>query len=83
MIDYDSSGGNSGSFTVNDGSTDEYTLTDLQNGDTYTISIVAISDTAITSESVVPMDVGLGESSLTLTHSTEGYIVVGRVSVSV
>ena len=34
----------SGSMTVSGGSTDNETLTGLQNGDTYTISIVATSD---------------------------------------
>ena len=43
-IDYNSSGGSSGSMTVSDGSTDMETLTGLQNGETYTISIVATSD---------------------------------------
>ena len=33
-IDYDSSGGDSGSVTVSGGSTDMETLTGLQNGDT-------------------------------------------------
>ena len=37
------------------------TLTGLQNGDTYTISIVATSDTALPSESV-PADVSVGLS---------------------
>ena len=41
-IHYDSSGGgSSGSETVSGGSTNNYTLTGLTNGDTYTISIVA------------------------------------------
>ena len=34
---------NTDSVVIDGGSTDEYTLTDLQNGDTYTISIVATS----------------------------------------
>ena len=58
-IDYDSSGGDSGSVTVSGGSTDMETLTGLQNGD---ISIVATSDTALPSESVsADMSVGLRE----------------------
>ena len=38
------SGGSSGSVGVSDGSTDNHTLTGLQNGDTYTISIVGTSE---------------------------------------
>ena len=37
------SGGSNGSEDVSDGSTDNYLLTGLQNGESYTISIVAIS----------------------------------------
>ena len=37
------SGGSSGSEDVSDGSTDNYLLTGLRNGESYTISIVAIS----------------------------------------
>ena len=37
------SGGSSGSKGISGGSTDNYLLTGLQNGDTYTISIVATS----------------------------------------
>ena len=43
MIHYDSSGGHSGSETVSGGSTDSYLLTGLHNGDTYNISIAALS----------------------------------------
>ena len=61
-IDYDSSGGDSGSVTVSDGSTVMEALTGLQNGDTYTISIVATSDTGLPSVSVpADMSVGLRE----------------------
>ena len=49
----------SGNVTVSGGSTDMATLTGLQNGDTYTISIVATSDTAFPSESV-PADMSVG-----------------------
>ena len=42
-IDYTSSDGSSDSVTVSGGSTDNYLLTGLQNGKTYTISIVATS----------------------------------------
>ena len=51
----------SDSVTISGGSAAMETLTGLQNGDTYTISIVAISDTTLQSESVITMDVGLGE----------------------
>ena len=34
---------NTDSVDIDGGSTDEYTLSDLQNGDTYTISIIATS----------------------------------------
>ena len=54
-IDYESSGGYSGSVTVSGGSTDEYTLTVLQNGDTYAISIAATSDAGFPSASVLAM----------------------------
>ena len=65
-IDYDSSGGDRGSVTVSCGSTDMETLTGLQNGDTYTISIVALSQ-LLPSESVLAMDVGLGRSEHAVT----------------
>ena len=43
-IDYTSSDDTSGNVTVSGGSTDNYLLTGLTNGDTYTISIVATSE---------------------------------------
>ena len=43
-IDYTSSNGSSDSVNVSGGSTDNYLLTGLTNGNTYTISIVATSD---------------------------------------
>ena len=61
-IDYDSSGGDSGSVTVSGGSTDSETLTGLQNGDTYTISIVAISDQF--SSFAIFLEVGVGKHML-------------------
>ena len=62
IISY-TSDSDSDSVTVSDGSTAMEILTGLQNGDTYTISIVATSDTELPSESVmVAMDVGLGKS---------------------
>ena len=42
-IYYDNSGGHSGFEDVGGGSTDNHTLSDLQNGTTYTISIMATS----------------------------------------
>ena len=61
-IDYDSSGGDSGNVTISGGSTDEYTLTGLQNGDTYNISIVAISDHFSSSD--IFWEVGVGKDML-------------------
>ena len=55
----------SGNVTV---SGDMETLTGLQNGDTYTISIVATSDTGLPSESV-PADMSVGLRELMLTYS--------------
>ena len=56
---------NTDSVTIDDGSTDEYTLSDLQNGGTYTISIVATSSSDLPSESVLAdMTVGLSESNI-------------------
>ena len=43
-ISYNSSGGDSGNVTLDD-STTSHTLTGLQNGETYFISVEAISDT--------------------------------------
>ena len=47
-------------MTVSGGSTDDYLLTGLQNGGTYTIFIVATSD-GLKSESVIVMNVQLGK----------------------
>ena len=58
VISY-TSDSDSGNVTVSGGSTDMETLTGLQNGDTYTISIVATSETALPSESV-PADTSVG-----------------------
>ena len=58
---YYSDSDSSDSMDVSGGSTDNYTLTGLQNGDSYTISIVATSQ-HLPSESVtLDMDVDLGE----------------------
>ena len=53
------SGGSSGSVGVSGGSTDNYLLTGLQNGVSYTISIAGISQ-HIASE-VVEAEIKLGE----------------------
>ena len=58
-IDYTSSDGSSDSETVSGGSTDNYLLTGLQNGDTYTISIVATSDDFPSESVMVHTTVGL------------------------
>ena len=60
-IDYTSSNGSSDSVTVSGGSTDNYLLTGLQNGDTYTISIVATSDLFPSESVTADMTVGLRE----------------------
>ena len=55
----------SDSVDIDDGSTEQHTLMNLQNGDTYTISIVATSSSGLPSESVpADMTVGLSESKL-------------------
>ena len=54
------SGGSSGSVNVSGGSTDNYLLTDLQNGEKYTVSIVAISQHFFSDD--VVQEVTLSES---------------------
>ena len=55
----------SDSVVIDGGSTVTHTLSDLQNGDTYTISIVATSSSDLPSESVLAdMTVGLSESNI-------------------
>ena len=55
----------SDSVVIDGSSTDEYTLTNLQNGETYIISIVATSSSDLPSESVLAdMTVGLSESNI-------------------
>ena len=67
---YYSDGDSSGSVDVSSGSTDNYLLTSLQNGDSYTISIVATSQ-HLPSESVtLDMDVGLRKSITIVTHAS-------------
>ena len=61
IISYDNG---AGSETVDGGSTDSHTLMDLLNGATYTISIVATSETSFPSDSVAAdMTVSLGRVS--------------------
>ena len=64
-----SGGGSSDSVTVSGGSTDNYLLTGLQNGDTYTISVASVAD-LFTSESVrADMAVGLGKCVYVVCYS--------------
>ena len=58
----------SGSVNINGGSTNNYLLTGLQNGDTYTISIVATSQHFF-SENISTATVTLGELYLNLTEN--------------
>ena len=55
------SGGSSGSEDVSGGSTDNYLLTDLKNGESYTISIVATSQHLPSESIAADMEVMLGE----------------------
>ena len=54
------SGGSSGSEDVSDGSTDNYLLTGLQSGASYTISIVGTS-LHFNSDAIQVMNIGLGK----------------------
>ena len=73
IISYDNG---AGSVTVDGGSTDSHTRMDLQNGDTYTISIVATSATSFPSDSVAAdMTVSLGKVS-PLDHGPVQYLWV-------
>ena len=56
------SGGSSGSVDVSDGSTDNYLLTGLQNGEIYTISIVTLVTTSsqLLPSDTVTVNIGLG-----------------------
>ena len=58
---YYSDSDSSDSVDVSGGSTDNYLLTGLENGNTYTISIVATSNHFYSESVTVNMDVGLGE----------------------
>ena len=61
------SGGSSGSEDVSDGSTNNYLLTGLQNGDTYNVSIVTVSQ-HFTSNAVIVLDITLGKNDV---HTTQ------------
>ena len=54
-------GGSSGSVNVSDGSTDNYLLTGLQNGESYNISIVIVSQ-YFTSNAAIVLDITLGKN---------------------
>ena len=55
---------NTDSVVIDGGSTDEYTLTNLQNGETYTISIIATSSDLPSVSVLADMTVGLSESNI-------------------
>ena len=65
---YYSDSDSSDSVDVSGGSTDNYTLTGLQNGDSYTISIVATSQHFPSESVTLDMDVGLRKSIAIFTH---------------
>ena len=56
-------GGSSGSVDVSDGSTDNYLLTGLQNGESYNISIVSVSQ-HFTSNAAIVLDITLGKNDV-------------------
>ena len=60
-IHYDSSGGPSGSVSIDGGSTNSFTLENLQNGETYRVSIVATSAYLPSQVVTADMAVGLGK----------------------
>ena len=60
-IHYATGGGSSGSQTVSGGDTMTHTLTGLTNGETYTISIVATSNTLSSDTVMANMPVGLSK----------------------
>ena len=59
---YYSGGGSSGSEDISNGSTDNYLLTGLQNGETYNISIIVIVSQYFTSNAAVVLDITLGKN---------------------
>ena len=60
----------SDSVDVSGGSTDNYLLAGLQNGDSYTISIIATSEHFHSESVTVDMDVGLGEKIIYCVHTS-------------
>ena len=63
-------------MVIDGGLNNEYTLTNLQNGDTYTISIVATSSSDLPSESVLAdMTVGLSESNILYIFNDTTYMI--------
>ena len=73
-IHYTNGGGSSGNMSVDGASTDNYTLTGLTNGETYTIFIAATSNTLPSDTVTANMAVGLGKFNIfivegSLTHS--------------
>ena len=68
IIFYDNDPSSSDSVTVDDGSTDSHTLTGLQNGATYTISIVATSQHLPSEVNVVEPDIMLGKACVLVTR---------------
>ena len=65
-IHYTNGGGSSGNMSVDEGSTDNYTLTSLTNGETYTISVTAISNTLPSDTVTANMAVGLSKFNILL-----------------
>ena len=65
---YYSDSDSSDSVDVSGGSTNEYLLTGLQNGDSYTISIVATSQHLPSENVTLDMDVGLCKLIAIVTH---------------
>ena len=60
-IHYDSSGGPSGNGSIDGGSTNSFTLENLQNGEIYRVSIVATSANLPSQAVTLDMAVGLGK----------------------
>ena len=80
-IDYTSSDGSSDSVTVSGGSTDNHLLTGLQNGDTYTISIVATSQ-IVTSDPSPSVHIRIYERELCVTLSLIDQLTINIVSIT-
>ena len=67
------SGGSSGSENVSGGSTDNYLLTGLQNGESYNISIVSVSQHS-TSNAAIVLDITLGKNDLLYSGNYHMYV---------